>query len=349
MGEKYFSVIIPCYNAVSYLDCCIESLLQQTFPIDRLELILIDDASTDATKEKIQFYEKKYPHIIKAIYFTENKRQGGARNAGLSIATGTYIVFLDSDDWADLNMYQILYDTLQETKAEIVQYSHYDVYPQENVYVNAAVIEGVLEIQDLEMRKLFLIAQVLTCGSQTKAYRKEFLDRIGVKFPEHLIYEEPYFVYPQLFYVTKIVSLKQPLYYCRIHQNSTMRHIAKEKNRLQEHAIVQRLLYENMKEKTDIFALYKEEIEYYFLTTFYVEMLLFSGKQQREIELSFFEDMQTYVKQSCKDWQSNSYFQKSENSVFKQIINTVYKRYTTETLKELCLQTQEQLKEIGVG
>lgn len=348
MANISFSIIIPCFNSSAYLDCCIDSFLQQTIGFEKLELILIDDASTDDTREKIKKYEKRYPKQIRTILLDKNQRQGGARNAGLSIAKGTYISFVDSDDWVDCNMYQTLYDTLEENKAEIVQFSHYDVYQGQNYYVDAAILQGALVIEDVEMRKLFLMAQVLTCGSQTKAYRKDFLDCIGAKFPAHFIYEEPYFVYPQLFYVNRIVTLKEPLYYCRIHENSTMRHIAKEKNRLQEHAIVQRLLYEKMKEKTDIFAVYQEEIEYYFLTTFYVEMLLFSGKQNREISLSFFEEMQNYVKEKCSKWKENSYFQKQENEVFVKIIDTVYATYTRETLNELCLQTQELLKEIGV-
>ena len=84
MGKKV-SVVVPCYNASEYLGQCLEYLLQQTIGIENMEIILVDDASTDngATRDLIVDYELRFPDTIVAVFLERNLRQGGARNAGV--------------------------------------------------------------------------------------------------------------------------------------------------------------------------------------------------------------------------------------------------------------------------
>ena len=99
------SVIIPIYNVEKYLTKCIESVINQTYK--NLEIILVNDGSTDNSKEIIDKYSS-IDSRIKVI----NKKNGGlsdARNVGIELAKGEYITFLDSDDWIELNMYEKLY------------------------------------------------------------------------------------------------------------------------------------------------------------------------------------------------------------------------------------------------
>ena len=98
---KLVSVVVPCYNAFMYLEKCIEHLLIQTIGLENIEIILVDDASTDggATLGIIMQYEQKYPENIIAVSLEENVRQGGARNVGVSYANGQYLIFCDADDW----------------------------------------------------------------------------------------------------------------------------------------------------------------------------------------------------------------------------------------------------------
>ena len=107
------SVIIPIYNVENYLKKCIESVINQTYK--NLEIILVNDGSNDNSKNIIDEYST-IDNRIKVI----NKENGGlsdARNAGIEIAKGDYITFLDSDDWIELNMYEKLY---QEKKVCII-------------------------------------------------------------------------------------------------------------------------------------------------------------------------------------------------------------------------------------
>ena len=131
------SIIVPVYNVDQYLENCIESILNQTFK--DYELILIDDGSTDKSGEICDKYEKK-DNRIKVIH----KYNGGlssARNAGLDLACGKYIGFVDSDDSIHPEMYEILYDLQQIYNADISVCSFKKVY--ENIDVKNKDIENL--------------------------------------------------------------------------------------------------------------------------------------------------------------------------------------------------------------
>ena len=99
------SIIVPVYNTAVFLENCINSLLNQTYC--NLEIILVDDGSTDESLEICQKYEKNHSQI-KCIHI-DNHGVSYARNIGLSVARGEYIGFVDSDDWIEPNMYSTLY------------------------------------------------------------------------------------------------------------------------------------------------------------------------------------------------------------------------------------------------
>ena len=91
------SIIVPVYNSERYLSDCLNSLVNQT--LSEIEIIAIDDASTDHSLEILIDYAAKYPRKVKVYKNDQNKGQGASRNIGLSIANGEYVGFLDSDDY----------------------------------------------------------------------------------------------------------------------------------------------------------------------------------------------------------------------------------------------------------
>ena len=114
------SIIVPVYNMASdgKLNYCLDSLAAQT--ISDYEVITVDDASTDESFSILLEYEKKYPGKFKAVHSEVNKRQGGAKNIGLSLAKGEWIGFIDSDDWILPTMYEKLIGRAEETGADMV-------------------------------------------------------------------------------------------------------------------------------------------------------------------------------------------------------------------------------------
>jgi glycosyltransferase involved in cell wall biosynthesis len=109
------SVIVPVYNTEKYLDRCVKSIINQTF--SDFELILVDDGSPDYSGILCDKWSKKDSRI--KVIHQQNAGAGAARNAGLAIATGDYINFVDSDDWISPEMYEILYNSLQKSSAAV--------------------------------------------------------------------------------------------------------------------------------------------------------------------------------------------------------------------------------------
>ena len=120
--SKKISIIIPCYNVEKYIDRCIRSLVKQTIGIEQLELICVDDASTDGTVEKLKRWEKRFPASILLILCEQNGKQGTARNIGFSHANADYIGYVDADDWVEDSMFEKLYDAALENDTDIDNY-----------------------------------------------------------------------------------------------------------------------------------------------------------------------------------------------------------------------------------
>lgn len=110
------SIIVPIYNVENYLHRCINSLLDQT--LKEIEIILVDDNSPDRCPQICDEYAMKDSRI--KVIHKENEGLGLTRNAGLEIATGEYVAFIDSDDWVDLTMYETLYNTAQKEQCDTV-------------------------------------------------------------------------------------------------------------------------------------------------------------------------------------------------------------------------------------
>ena len=115
MNNK-ISIIVPIYNSEEYLTKCIESIICQTYR--DLEIILIDDGSTDSSPDICDRYKSADERII--VIHKENGGNTSARKAGLAIATGEYVGFVDSDDWIEPAMYETLYGICSENNLEMI-------------------------------------------------------------------------------------------------------------------------------------------------------------------------------------------------------------------------------------
>ena len=116
-GDVKVSVIVPVYQVECYLERAVDSLLEQT--LEELEILLIDDGSTDASPALCDRYARDWPGKVRVVH-QENQGLGMARNAGLDLARGEYIAFVDSDDRVDREMYQALYEKAQEGNYPLV-------------------------------------------------------------------------------------------------------------------------------------------------------------------------------------------------------------------------------------
>ena len=149
--EDLISIIIPVYKVEKYIYKCIDSVLNQTYK--NLEIILVDDGSPDKCPEICEEYAKK-DNRIKIIH----KKNGGlsdARNAGLKVATGKYIGFVDSDDYIEKDMYQVLYNNIIKTNSDISIVNLKEVKENEIIENNVKDEQNTIEYTKLEgLKKL---------------------------------------------------------------------------------------------------------------------------------------------------------------------------------------------------
>lgn len=223
---KKISVIIPCYNVASYIDRCLTSIIAQTIGINNLEIICIDDASTDDTWGYLQRWEQKFPENILLIRQEVNRRQGTARNIGLQYASAEWIAFVDADDWLEPDCFELLYEPTGSCICDVVvcgiepDYAGSLVYFDEKNRENGKDQYISSDIQ--ERKKEMLIYKPLGEGPCGKIIRKELLINYQVFFPEGLVYEDNYWIPLLHIYVDHIYVIGKRLYHYFVNPKSTI-------------------------------------------------------------------------------------------------------------------------------
>lgn len=180
------SVVVPIYNVEKYLEKCLDSILEQTYK--NLEIILVDDGSPDKCGEICEKYHQKDERII--VIHQENKGLSGARNTGLEKSTGKYICFIDSDDYINKNMIEILYNNLIETNSDISICGFKQVNENDKIKRNNNLIEKNIKVLDKEkcLKELIYHKYQLDIVTWNKLYKKALFNNI--RFPEGKIYED---------------------------------------------------------------------------------------------------------------------------------------------------------------
>ena len=184
MGEATtrFSIIIPVYNVKEYLAECLDSLLAQTF--QNFEIIVVDDVSTDGSKDLALSYAARYPDKITVLEHTVNTRQGGARNTGIEAAVGEYLLFVDSDDYLVPNALEILSAAIQREKADIVEFCFTCVDEQGNYLRRSGFRDRIAR---LGVHKPLLISAM---GPWNKVYHASLFRDTEIRFPKKYYYED---------------------------------------------------------------------------------------------------------------------------------------------------------------
>ena len=236
------SVIIPVYNTEDYLKECIESLVNQT--LREIEILIVNDGSTDSSLEIMKEFKNKYPNIIK-IFDKVNGGQASARNYALPFAQGEYLGFVDSDDWVDSTMYEEMYEKAEKEDADIVICDMVDHFPDRTVCYPSSRFENKFKVTPSACNKLF----------------KRSLVKEDV-FPVGLWYEDFEFTTMQLMKTDCISVIHKGLYHCHCREVSTMYNNNSEKN--QDILVVLEHLVEYV-EKNGWYEKYKNVLEYLYI------------------------------------------------------------------------------------
>ena len=176
--QEKVTIVVPCYNVENYLARCLDSLLAQTYK--NLEVIMVEDCSTDDTRALVCEYEKKYDNFH-AIYNEKNGGLGNARNVGIAATESKYIGFLDSDDWLPENYVSEMLNTLIEGKADLAMC---DVYLR---YDDVSKDQRIISYNG-KPDKFGLINTGLAATSSAKLFKTELFDNL--KYPVDIVNED---------------------------------------------------------------------------------------------------------------------------------------------------------------
>ncbi|MBO0962931.1 glycosyltransferase, partial [Neobacillus sp. MM2021_6] len=212
------SIIVPVYKVEPYIRKCVDSILAQT--LTDFELILVDDGSPDKCGEICDEYASKDSRVI--VVHKENGGLSSARNAGLEKAKGDYIGFVDSDDWIEPDMYELLYDMCIKNNCEIANCTSV-IYFKNKTVKNGA---HSLTIHDkTQAMKAMLEGKLYDEVVWTKLIKRSLLKEI--RFPVGLIYEDTAITYKLIHKSNRICCIGAPKYHYIKRENSTMDHAIK--------------------------------------------------------------------------------------------------------------------------
>lgn len=229
-----FSIIIPVFNVEKYLRQCLDSIVRQT--VKSFEVICINDGSTDNSLNILKEYAKKDKRF--KIISQENQGQGLARNYGISIASGKYLLFVDPDDWIENNTLEIVYNKAEKLSADVVQFD-YEVYNEQN---KKRRLKSLYQIARKKFRydlkknpyynwKTFKCDMFNGIGLYVwnKAYLTQYIKDKNIKFAPNKYGEDHIFTIKSLILTSRVYYLNSTLYHYRNRIGSSVNVASKDK------------------------------------------------------------------------------------------------------------------------
>jgi len=267
--ELKLSVVVPAYNVADYIECCIESILNQSYK--NLEVIVVNDGSTDRTREKIRKYEAD-PRLM--VVTQPNRGLSAARNTGIQMATGELITFVDSDDRVHEDSYadNILYFA-SDPAIDFVQFPVMMEWEGDNQRIFRPMASVLSNSEDIFAA--WWKNDRLIYSAWSKIYKRELFDQ--TKFPEKKVYEDIFVVVPLCRQIRKVVISEKGLYYYRFRPDSILNSKSdlpgKNLNQLEATLSLYRhaLNFQNLKQERAAFFLRLCQWQFYTLCAFSAE------------------------------------------------------------------------------
>lgn len=288
------SIVVPIYNVEQYLEKCVESICRQTY--ENLEIILVNDGSPDQCGQMCEEYAKK-DNRIKVIH----KKNGGlsdARNSGVKLATGKYLLFVDSDDYIAKDLVEKTVTVAEKNNCDMVLYDYYYVEP-DNVEIRSTIVPAN-KVISLEQEHTLLLAATSACA---KLFNREFYVKANCPFPQGIYFED--LATTSIFFMRakRVFYLKEPLYYYINRENSIMTGKNFEKSSHDKLVALEHILSAYKKEGK--YEEYRQELEYLVFANEYFEpskVLALAGEDGE-----YLEKCRKYMYETFPDIHNNKY------------------------------------------
>lgn len=216
--DSMISIIVPVYNVERYLERCVNSLVNQTYK--NIEIVLVDDGATDKSGSICDELSKQDVRI--RIIHKENGGLSDARNVGIGVSKGEYILFVDSDDFVAKTTCEELIKVAKDTDADMVSFRELKVDEESGKLLDDDDIESksVVVLTGHEAGKNYLYGRYIQHSAWSKLYKRELFERL--LFPVGMLAEDYATTYQYVSFCKKVAWYDRKLYYYSIRRNSIM-------------------------------------------------------------------------------------------------------------------------------
>lgn len=336
------SIIIPCYNAEMYIERCLNSIISQTIGYEHIQMILVNDASTDGTLELLQRYEQEFPNNICVITYEENKGQAYARNLALQYAMAEYVLNVDADDWIELDAVEKMIHVVEKQPVDMVM-----CYNDRPKYEVAAISlrlgeDEYYEFDDPQIRKEVIMSQrlrVMACG---RMIRKELLIENQIEFPEGYKFEDCYWTMRIYLAMKNVYIINETLYHYYWNPESTVNGGKQDLDRV----FVGMMLLEDAK-RYGYYEQFKEEIDFYFYEKAFCDTI-FALFRFNQVSIEMIELIKKNLLLNCEIL--NNYYYVEKREIKYSILDLVLRRLLTEEItRNVILEVADEINRILEG
>lgn len=340
---KKISVIIPCYNEENYIDRCFESLKNQTIGIEQMELIFVNDASTDSSLEHLLSFEEQYPDSVVVVSLEENQGLGAARNIALEYATAPYIGYVDGDDFVSEDMYEIMVDAIEKHDCDFVE-CNWDFFSDDTDFQDSAFNihhTGYYDFQDKKVKTDYIVDQLFFTSVYNKIYKKEFLIENDLYCLEGVRYEDIYFCYLAFLYADSYYHVNRSFY----HYYQNPEGIVQQRTKLYQldRMDVALAFLEACKER-GFMEEYKDIVEWMFLEKYYIYMIWDIFDVFREKAYDYYLEMKEVIYTLVPDYKKNPFQEYEGNQLDRMILRLIGYPLSRSEFEEIMEQLWNQQK-----
>lgn len=330
------SIIIPVYNVEQYLEQSLNSVINQT--LKEIEIICIDDCSTDGSLNILKEYAQK-DNRIKIVKQERNQGQGVARNIGIDVALGEYIMFLDPDDWLEVYACENAYNQIHKNNNDIVffNYFNYSEYTYSIIMRKSRHLEmfedkeggsvGLHELENLSFKAATVWAQI---------YNLDFIRRIGAKFANNRNCEDNPFYFTCMANANSVSAINKELYFYRKRIDGSIAYYTKNWQDVLDN---KNKSYEIIKQSKHSNELLKAYIPFYWTSCYYhcnsainanrdLRAQIYRKLHELAMKLDKEYPMQKLKKQI--DWKQYNKFKFSDKRIYHKLLSFMYRLFFVE-------------------
>ncbi len=306
---KKVSVIVPVYNTYRYLKRCLNSLVNQT--LNDIEIIVINDCSTDESKKVLDEYEKKYNNIL-VFHNKTNKGIGYNRNLGIKKASGEYISFIDSDDFVDETMYDKMYKKAKENALDLVICKFHKMFEKKDDLIEIEPDFKIPYFKNTNLKNSPNLLLDINLAPWNKLYKKELLE--DIRFPENLKYEDAIVVVKALARAKKIGMVDEMLNYYLVRSKSETTSMDK---RVFDIIAITKEIIEELKNQ-DYYDDIKKYVEAMTIRNLFRYTIQQKNQKDKKLANEFIDDVFMFLNKEFPNWKQNTIWKR--RNVFKRMI-----------------------------